>query len=375
LSGVEPRTAAAIDPPPSLPYSFAGEGTQPMIVRAARIFPSDEAGASGNTRPGQDDVSVGQTVLRIGAAALLQLADSMGTAFVQAVDALAATAGRVVVSGIGKSGLVARKIAATLASTGTPALFVHPAEASHGDLGMIVAGDSVLALSNSGETTELADLVAHAKRFGLKLIAITARADSTLAAAADIALLLPAAKEACPMGLAPTTSTTMQMALGDALAVALLTRRGFNEADFRTIHPGGRLGAQLLRVDQLMHTGEALPLGTAAMPMDEALLEMTRKRFGTLGVIDTERHLVGVLTDGDLRRAMGPDLLTRRVGDIMNPSPRSIAPDALVASALREMNDPQRPITTLFVVSRAGKAAGTVAGILHIHDLLRAGIA
>jgi arabinose-5-phosphate isomerase len=351
-----------------------------MIVRAARIFPSDEVGAAGTIPPGQDDVprgdvAVGQWVLRIGAAALLQLADGIGPPFARAVECIATTSGRVVVSGIGKSGLVARKIAATLASTGTPALFVHPAEASHGDLGMIVAGDTVLALSNSGETTELADLVAHAKRFGLRLIAITAQAGSTLAAAADVALVLPAAKEACPMGLAPTTSTTMQMALGDALAVALLTRRGFNAADFHTIHPGGRLGAQLLRVDQLMHTGDALPLGGADMPMDAALLEMTRKRFGCLGVVDAAGRLIGVLTDGDLRRAMGPDLLTRRVGDIMNAAPRSIAPDALAASALREMNDPDRPITTLFVVAPGTKTAGKVAGILHIHDLLRAGIA
>jgi arabinose-5-phosphate isomerase len=341
-----------------------------MIVRAARANLADPVETAPAGQPRQDDVSVGQTVLRIGAAALLQLADGIGASFQTAVECLAATSGRVVVTGIGKSGLVARKIAATLASTGTPALFVHPAEASHGDLGMIVAGDAVLALSNSGEATELADLVAHAKRFGLQLIAITARAHSTLAQAADITLLLPAAKEACPMGLAPTTSTTMQMALGDALAVALLTRRGFNEADFRTIHPGGRLGAQLQRVEHLMHTGEELPLAAADVPMDAALLVMTQKRFGCLGVIDDTGRLIGVLTDGDLRRAMGPDLLTRRVGEIMNPAPRTITPDALAAAALRDMNDPRRPITSLFVVTRSG----TVAGILHIHDLLRAGL-
>ena len=329
------------------------------------------------SEPASRDVAVAQGVLRLAATALEQLAGDLGAhagaaAFTAAIAVLAGTTGRVVVSGIGKSGLVARKIAATLASTGTPALFVHPAEASHGDLGMIVPGDTLLALSNSGEASELADLVAHAKRFGLKLIAITARPASTLAAAADVALVLPDAREACPMGLTPTTSTTMQIALGDALAVALLTRRGFSEADFHAFHPGGRLGARLLRVEQLMHTGAALPLGPPAMPMDDALLEMTRKRFGCLGVIDPADRLIGVLTDGDLRRAMGPDLLTRRVGEIMNPAPRTIPPDALAAAALHEMNHPDRaPITSLFVVARSG----TVAGIVHIHDLLRAGVA
>ena len=335
-----------------------------MTAWAARIVPT----------PVSADACVAQRVLRIGADALHLLADTIGqpdSAFGAAVDALAGTTGRVVVTGIGKSGLVARKIAATLASTGTPALFVHPAEASHGDLGMIVVGDAVLALSNSGEASELADLVAHAKRFGLKLIAMTARASSTLAAASDIALLLPDAPEACPMGLAPTTSTTLQMALGDALAVAMLTRRGFSEADFRAIHPGGRLGAQLQRVEQLMHTGAALPLGPPGMKMDAALVEMTAKRFGCLGVVDPAGRLIGVLTDGDLRRAMGPDLLARTVAEVMNPHPRSISPDTMAATALREMNDPARPITFLFVVDRAG----ATVGILHVHDLLRAGIA
>jgi arabinose-5-phosphate isomerase len=322
------------------------------------------------------DAPVGVTVLRIAGAALGALADSLETdsgarAFERAVTTIAATTGRVIVTGIGKSGLVGRKIAATLASTGTPSHFVHPAEASHGDLGMIVAGDAVLALSNSGEASELADLVAHAKRFALKLIAITARPASSLAQAADVLLLLPAAKEACPMGLAPTTSTTLQMALGDALAVALLTRRGFSAADFRAFHPGGRLGAQLMRVERLMHTGDAVPLGAPDMQMDAALLEMTAKHFGCLGVVDGARRLVGVLTDGDLRRAMGADLLTRRVADIMNPCPRRIGPETLAAVALRDMNDPARPVTSLFVTDEDA----TVLGIVHVHDLLRAGIA
>ncbi|MBU6497414.1 MAG: KpsF/GutQ family sugar-phosphate isomerase, partial [Rhodospirillales bacterium] len=230
------------------------------------------------------DLDVARTVLDTEAAGLRALAEALDEGFLRAVDLLDATTGRVVVSGMGKSGHVARKIAATLASTGTPALFVHPAEASHGDLGMIVAGDAVLALSNSGETTELADLIAHTRRFALPLIGITARAGSALAGAADVALILPPAREACPMGLAPTTSTTMQLALGDALAVALLTRRGFGAADFRQFHPGGKLGARLRRVRDLMHGPDALPLAPSATPMAAALLTMTEKRFGCLGV-------------------------------------------------------------------------------------------
>jgi arabinose-5-phosphate isomerase len=272
---------------------------------------------------------------------------------------------------MGKSGHVARKIAATLASTGTPALFVHPAEASHGDLGMIVAGDVVLALSNSGETAELADLVAHTRRFGLKLISITARGGSALATASDVALLLPAAAEACPMGLAPTTSTTMQVALGDALAVALLTRRGFTAGDFRQFHPGGKLGARLRRVRELMHAGEAVPLAPPDTKMDRALVLITEKRFGCLGITDAAGRLAGIITDGDLRRAMGPDLLTREAGEVMTTAPRTIGPEALAAEALHVMNARERPITTLFVVD----AAGRPVGILHVHDLLRAGIA
>jgi arabinose-5-phosphate isomerase len=314
---------------------------------------------------------VARAVLRTEAAGLQALAASLDGSFERAVDTLAAASGRVVVSGMGKSGHVARKIAATLASTGTPALFVHPAEASHGDLGMIVPGDAILALSNSGETAELADLVAHSRRFALPLVAITARPGSTLAAAADIALVLPSAAEACPMGLAPTTSTTMQMALGDALAVALLNRRGFTAADFHQIHPGGRLGTRLRRVRELMHGGDAVPLAPPDTAMDRALLVMTEKRFGCLGVVDAAGRLVGIVTDGDLRRAMGPDLLARCVSDVMTHAPRTIAPDALAVEALHAMNARARPITTLFVVD----ARGLPIGILHVHDLLRAGLA
>lgn len=321
------------------------------------------------------DLAVARRVLALEASALGQLADSLDAGFAEAVALLAGATGRVVVTGMGKSGHVARKIAATLASTGTPALFVHPAEASHGDLGMIVAGDAVLALSNSGETPELADLVAHARRFGLPLVAVTGRAESALARAADVALLLPPAPEACPMGLAPTTSTTMQLALGDALAVAMLTRRGFTAADFREYHPGGKLGAKLSRVRELMHGGAEMPLAPPDLRMDAALVAMTAKRFGCLGIV-AEGRLVGVITDGDLRRALQPgaaspqaSLLAREAGEVMTRAPRTIGPDALAAEALRLMNE--RSITALFVVDEVGRPIG----ILHVHDLLRAGVA
>ena len=321
------------------------------------------------------DVGVAQAVLAAESAGLRTLSDALsgplGAPFCEAVDRLSRCTGRVVVTGMGKSGHIGRKIAATLASTGTPAMFVHPAEASHGDLGMILPGDAVLALSNSGETAELADLVAHARRFGLLLIAITGRPHSALARAAEIVLLQPPAPEACPMGLAPTTSTTMQLALGDAIAVALLTRRGFTSTEFSMIHPRGSLGAQLRHVGELMHTGDALPLAAMDLPMDRALLLMTGKGFGCLGALDPAGHLCGILTDGDLRRAMGPDLLGRKVYEVMNKAPRTIAADALAAAALLAMNEGARPVTSLFVID----AERRPVGILHIHDLLRAGVA
>ena len=278
---------------------------------------------------------------------------------------------RLVVTGMGKSGHVARKTAATLASTGTPALFVHPAEASHGDLGMIVPGDVVLALSNSGEATELADIVSHARRFALPLVAITSRIESTLARASDIVLLLPAAPEAGPIGMAPTTSTTMQIALGDALAVALLARRGFTATDFGVFHPGGKLGARLKRVRDLMHVGDAVPLAPPATRMDQAILLMTAKHFGCLGIVDEANRLLGVVTDGDLRRAMAPDLLTRSVERIMTTSPRVIGPDRLAEEALHDMTALSPRVMSLFVVD----AGRRVSGIIHMHDLLRAGAA
>lgn len=319
---------------------------------------------------GIDAIAVARRVLETEADGLRALAASLDGAFGRAADILAAATGRVVVSGMGKSGHVGRKIAATLASTGTPAQFVHPAEASHGDLGMIVAGDAVLALSNSGETAELTDLIAHTRRFGVKLVAIVGRAGSTLARAADVALVLPAAPEACPMGLAPTTSTTMQLALGDALAVALIESRGFTPADFRVFHPGGKLGAQLTRVADLMHGADALPLVADTATVADAIAQMTGRRFGCVGITDADGRLAGIITDGDLRRALGrADLPASPVAAVMTAAPRTIAPDALAAEALREINT--RSITALFVVD----AAQRPVGLLHIHDLLRAGVA
>lgn len=316
------------------------------------------------------DLDVARSVLGTEAAGLRSLAAALDASFGRAVAVLADCAGRIVVSGIGKSGHIARKVAATLASTGSPALFVHAAETSHGDLGMVQPGDALILFSNSGETTELADLVAHARRFALPLVAVTAHRHSTLARAADVALVLPAAVEACPMGLAPTTSTTMQIGLGDAIAVALLTRRGFTASEFGAIHPGGRLGARLRRVRELMHDGELVPLAGPATLMRDALLLMTGKGFGCVGVVEHDR-LLGIVTDGDLRRAMGPDLLDRTVREVMTANPRTIQADALAADALHAMNAGSRPITTLFVL----EASGRPIGILHIHDLLRGGVA
>jgi len=317
------------------------------------------------------DIAVGRAVLASEQAGIELLAASLNGDFTAAVSLLSATTGRVVVSGMGKSGHIANKIAATLASTGTPAFFVHPAEASHGDLGMVVPGDVVLALSNSGETAELADLVAHANRFGIGLIAITSRPNSTLAKAANVALILPEAPEACPNGVAPTTSTTMQLALGDALAVALLTRRGFSASDFRAFHPGGKLGSRLKRVADLMHYGDALPLAAAATKMNRALLTMTGKGFGLVGVTNDRGELIGIVTDGDLRRSMGPELLDHTVVEIMTAAPLTIGPDALVGEALRIMTERKRPITALFVIGPEKRPLG----LIHMHDLLRAGVA
>ena len=313
-----------------------------------------------------DAVLVGQRVILGEADALKTLSDTLSETFGKAVETLFAAKGRVVCTGIGKSGHVARKIAATMASTGAPAIFVHAAEASHGDLGMIGQDDVVLALSKSGEARELSDTLAYAKRFSIPLIAITAVADSQLGRAADILLLLPDAPEATAEVNAPTTSTTLQMALGDALAVALLERRGFTASDFRVFHPGGKLGSMLRTVGDLMHGDQELPLVAADAPMPAALLVMSEKRFGAAGVLDPSGHLIGLITDGDLRRHMD-GLLDHRADEVMTRAPLTIGPSALAAEALKVMNE--RRITVLFVVE-----GGLPVGILHVHDLLRAGI-
>jgi arabinose-5-phosphate isomerase len=318
----------------------------------------------------QRDLAVARQAIQVERAGLAALEASLDGDFVRALDLFAGAKGRVVVSGMGKSGHVARKIAATLASTGTPAQFVHPAEASHGDLGMITPADAVLALSNSGETAELSDLVGYTRRFAIPLVAITAKRQSALGVAADVVLLLPPAEEACPVGLAPTTSTTMQLALGDAVAVALMERRGFTAEHFSRFHPRGSLGARLAKVADLMHVD--LPLAARGTRMADVLIGMTEKRFGCVAVVDSEGWLEGIVTDGDLRRHMSSDLLDRPVETVMTANPRAVAPDTLAAEALNLMNTHQ--ITALFACETHGKRRRPV-GIVHIHDLLRAGVA
>jgi arabinose-5-phosphate isomerase len=315
-----------------------------------------------------DAVAVARRVLACEAEALGELARGLGEDFNRAVETLAGAKGRIVCTGIGKSGHVARKVAATLASTGAPALFVHPAEASHGDLGMVGAEDVVLALSKTGETRELADILAFAKRFAIPLIAMTAVADSALGRAADVVLLLPDAPEATGDLNAPTTSTTLQIALGDALAVALLERRGFTATDFSVLHPGGKLGAMLRTVADLMHGPEELPLVAPDAPMAQAILVMSEKRFGCVGVRAEDGRLIGVITDGDLRRHI-EGLLDHTAEAVMTNTPKTVRPDVLAAEALRQMSAMAPPSTVLFVVDK-----GQPVGILHVHDLLRAGI-
>jgi arabinose-5-phosphate isomerase len=314
------------------------------------------------------DLKNARKVLEMEADGLRALAMTLGEAFVQALDLFSDVSGRVVVSGMGKSGHIGHKIAATLASTGTPAFFVHPGEASHGDLGMITHDDAVLALSNSGETNELADLVAHCKRFDIPLISITSRANSALSRAATASLVLPDSPEACPMGLAPTTSTTLTLALGDALAVALLERKGFSSADFHVLHPGGKLGRKLLKVSDLMHSGDELPSVTEDMNMSDVILEITAKRFGCAAVVTDNHQLQGVITDGDLRRHMDKDILNRTAASVMTTTAKTIGPDALASEAVALMNN--NAITSLFVVNDT-----RVCGIIHVHDCLNAGVA
>ncbi len=294
-------------------------------------------------------------------------AEALGEAIADAVAVIINAQGRVIVSGIGKSGHVGRKIASTLASTGTPASFVHPAEASHGDLGMITQQDVVIILSNSGESAELRDMLDYTQRFSVPLIAMCSRPESALAKAADIVLLTPQAQEACPIGMAPTTSTLLQLALGDALAIALLEDKGFTPQNFREFHPGGKLGAQLKHVSDVMHRGAALPLVQTGSAMSEALVVMSSKSFGCIGVIGNAGNLIGIITDGDLRRHMSPALLQQRVDDIMTGDPKTITPDMLASEALERLNAAK--ITSVFVVEN-----DKPTGLVHIHDLLRIGV-
>jgi arabinose-5-phosphate isomerase len=332
---------------PSRDARPAGERAAALIASAVRTL---EAEADGITALGT------------------AIHDGLGRAFIAAVDLIHGARGRVIVTGMGKSGHIGRKIAATLASTGTPAFFVHPGEASHGDLGMIATDDVIMALSWSGETAELKDLIDYSRRFRIGLIAVTAAAESTLGYAADVVLALPPAREACPHNLAPTTSTLMQQALGDALAIALLESRGFTALDFRVFHPGGRLGSLLKFVGNVMHAGTAIPLVAVGTAMAEAVVEMSAKGFGCVGITGGDGRLVGIITDGDLRRHMRPDLLDALVEDVMTMSPKTVRPDQLASEALEILNSSK---ITALIVTEAGKPVG----IVHFHDLLRAGIA
>lgn len=316
-------------------------------------------------------IAVAQRVLDVEMTALQLMKTMIGDAFVKATQTILATKGRVIVSGMGKSGHVGQKIAATLASTGTPAFFVHPSEASHGDLGMLTSDDVLIAISNSGESREMSDIISFSRRFSIPMIAITSDSESSMARAADIVLLIPnktQAPEACPLGLAPTTSTTTTLALGDALAVALIEMRGFSASQFHDRHPGGKLGNVLLNVSDIMARDEAIPLVGPDMMMADALVVMTAKSLGCLGVVNENGCLIGVITDGDLRRHMSADLIVRKTSDIMTQNPKTISPDLLGVAAVNLMNE--KKITNVFVVDDEGHPVG----LLHLHHLLQAGV-
>jgi arabinose-5-phosphate isomerase len=315
------------------------------------------------------DLAAARRVLTTASAALTSLADGLNGDFTRAIGLMLAAKGRIIVSGMGKSGHVARKIAATLSSTGTPAYFVHPAEASHGDMGAITRQDALLLLSKGGETAELSDLLTYAKRFHIPLIAIACNGDSTLAKAADVALLLPDAPESCAIGMAPTTSTTMMMALGDALAVALMERKGFSTDRYRDFHPGGSLGRALVRVSDLMHGGEEIPLAGENAQMRDVLLIIASGRLGCAGIVDAAGGLIGIVTDGDVRRHWEKGLENRKAREVMTRGPQIANPDQLAAEALALMTE--KKITQLFVLP-PGDARPV--GVLHIHDCLRAGL-
>jgi arabinose-5-phosphate isomerase len=335
--------------PASKPLMANASGTDPVNSAVQSALRTLEAEASG--------IAAIEAALR----------SDLGETFARATDLIRQAKGRVIVTGLGKSGHIARKIAATFASTGTPAFFVHAAEAGHGDLGMITTDDVVLALSWSGEQAEMKALITYAKRFKIALIAMTAEGDSTLSQAADVALTLPKAREACPHNLAPTTSSLMLLALGDALAIALLEGRGFTSVDFSVLHPGGKLGAMLKHIGDLMHTGAAVPLKPLGTSMSEALVEMTSKGFGCVGIVDARGAIAGIVTDGDLRRHMRPDLMTALVDDVMTKNPKTIRGSLLASEALEILNASK---ITALIVTEANKPVG----IVHLHDLLRAGV-
>jgi len=346
-----------------------GPGATPLSLETDMANPNPLMAKSSGT-----DAAV-QSALRTldaeggGIAALsAALQSDLRAPFTAAVDLIRNAKGRLIVTGLGKSGHIGRKIAATFASTGTPAFFVHAAEASHGDLGMITAEDVILALSWSGEQPEMKNLISYAARFRISVIAMTSERESSLAKAADVALTLPKAREACPHNLAPTTSSLMMLALGDALAIALLEGRGFTSIDFSVLHPGGKLGALLKYTGDLMHSGDAVPLKPLGTKMSEALVEMTSKGFGCVGIVDSRGHLAGIVTDGDLRRHMGPDLMAATVDEVMTRNPKTIDRDVLAGEALEILNSSK--ITTLIVTD-----AGKPVGIVHLHDFLRAGVA
>jgi arabinose-5-phosphate isomerase len=341
-------------------------------AHAADADPDPTAAPDGAASDAQVVEAVRQVVELEGqglSALAASLEGPLGAAMTAATRLIARAPGHVVVTGMGKSGHVGRKVAATMASTGTPAFFVHPGEASHGDLGMITRDNVVMALSNSGETAELSDLLIYTRRFRIPLIAITSVADSSLAREADVALVLPPVEEACPLGLAPTSSTTLALVVGDALAVALLRLKGFSRENFREFHPGGKLGNVLRRVRDIMHTGAALPLVAAGLPMSKVLIEMSARGFGCVGVTDARGGLIGIVTDGDLRRHLSPEILDEPVDRVMTPAPRTIAPDALAAEALKTMQETR--INALFVCADDDDRP---LGFLHLHDCLRSGV-
>jgi arabinose-5-phosphate isomerase len=315
------------------------------------------------------DLAAARRVLTMAAEALTTMADALNGDFTRAIGLMLAAKGRVIVSGMGKSGHVARKIAATLSSTGTPAYFVHPAEASHGDMGAVTRQDVLLLLSWGGETAELSDLITYAKRYRIPMIGVGGNPDSTLIKAADVALVLPHAPEACPMGMAPTTSTTMMLSLGDALAVALMERKGFSADQYRDFHPGGSLGRALVRVSDLMHSGAELPLAHETAPMRDVLLTMAAGMLGCVGIVDDAGALVGIVTDGDLRRHIETGVENRKAADVMTRDPKTVSPGLLAAEALALMTE--KKITQLFVLEASAPAP---LGVLHIHDCLRAGL-